>query len=464
MDTFKNQIDVSEALKEKVKTVSPIDELLSCQRSEQTKSRYLYYVEKFCDHFDLTPQKLLTLDNETIRTLQKNYLVCLNRKKLSRSYIAGIVSGLDKFLIMTEREDAMLTKKMRESLIPASREQKLSGRGAWDEKQIKLMVGSTGNIQTDAILGIFYSTGCRMGAIVENLKGTPRYLRYDDIVDDSNKDKFAGLGLGIENIQFGNCKAIRLYAEDGAEYWSFLTPSVSAILERYLQSRRLNEPGFRENPRGKPLFVVRDKRTKEFKPMTYEDLKHRLAYVIKKIRGTLPEGKKRHEIQLTNGFRHRFVNKAIEGALQPLAISKLMSHSGGVLDILAERGYSVNKVEVKNYASSVEALFNEWKKALPYLEYDATERERLKRIEAEKLLDKKLQAEKDEEKSVANLRKEFEESHAVVVAIARALKAGGINFVKEEGSSFADDSMPAKYEKLFNLKISSSVIKEEEIV
>jgi integrase len=182
LDTFKNENDVSGMLTKKVKTMSPIDELLSCQRSQQTKTRYLYYVNKFCEHFDTTPQKLLTLKDEAVRTMQKNYLVYLNDKKLSRSYIAGIVSGLDKLLVMTEREDAMLTKKMRDSLIPPSREQKLSGRGAWDEKQIKLMIGSTGNIQTDAILGIFYSTGCRMGAIVENLEGTPKYLRYDEFV------------------------------------------------------------------------------------------------------------------------------------------------------------------------------------------------------------------------------------------------------------------------------------------
>ena len=384
MDTFKRQNNVSDVLSEKVKTISPIDELLSCQRSQQTKRRYVYYVNKFCEHFDTTPQKLLTLKDDAVRTLQKNYLVYLNGKKVSRSYIAGIVSGLDKFLVMTEREGAMLTKKMRDSLIPPSREQRLSGRGAWDEKQIKLMVGSTGNIQTDAILGIFYSTGCRMGAIVENLEGTPKYLKYDDIVDDNNKHKFAGLGLGIENIEFGNCKAIRLYAEDWAyAYWSFLVPSASSIMDKYLQSMRINQPSFKEKPEGKPLFVVRDKKTNEYKPMTYEDLKHRIAYVVQKIRGTLEAGKKRHEIQMTNGFRHRFVDKAIEGGMQPLAISKLMSHSGGALDILAERGYVINKVQAKNYTSSVQGLFKEWKKALPFLEYDNIEAERQRRINAE---------------------------------------------------------------------------------
>jgi hypothetical protein len=95
-----------------IKTISPIDELLSCQRSPQTKRRYRYYVEKFCEHFDTTPQKLLSLKDEAIRTMEKNYLIWLNGKKLSRSYIAGIVSGLDKFLVMTEREGAMLTKKV----------------------------------------------------------------------------------------------------------------------------------------------------------------------------------------------------------------------------------------------------------------------------------------------------------------------------------------------------------------
>jgi len=383
-----------------------MDELLSCQRSPQTKLRYRYYVEKFCEHFDTTPEKLLSLKDEAIRTLQKNYLVQLNEKKLSRSYIAGIVSGLDKFLIMNEREDAMLTKKMRDSLIPPSREQRLSGRGAWDEKQIKLMIGSTGNIQTDAILGIFYSTGCRLGAIVENLEGTPKYLKYDDVIDDTNKHKFAGLGLGIENIEFGNCKAIKLYSEDwGYAYWSFLTPSASLLLKKWLQTYRINEPDFRENPEGKPLFVVKDKNTKKYKPMTHEDLRHRLQYVVKKIRGTLSEGKRRHEIQLTNGFRHRFVDKAIEGGMQPLAISKLMSHSGGALDILAERGYAINKVQAKNYTSSVEGLFKEWKKSLPYLEYDMTDLERARRIEAEQEV-KNLKDEKD--KRIAELEGKIE--------------------------------------------------------
>jgi hypothetical protein len=137
------------------------------------------------------------------------------------------------------------------------------------------------------------------------------------------------------------------------------------------------------------------------KPMTYEDLKHRLAYVVKKIRGTLPEGKKRHEIQLTNGFRHRFVDKIIEAGMQPLAISKLMSHSGGALDVLTERGFAVNKVQVKNYTNSVDVLFKVWKKALPYLEYDLTERERVRRIDAEKKVET-LETEKD--KTISDLQ------------------------------------------------------------
>lgn len=138
MDTFKNENDVSVVLTKRVKTISPIDELKSCQRSEQTKDRYVYYVNRFCEYSNTTTQKILTLKDEAIRTLQKNYLVHLNDQKLSRSYIAGIVSGIDKFLVMNEREGAMLTRKMQDSVIPQTQTQKLSGRGAWDEKQKSL--------------------------------------------------------------------------------------------------------------------------------------------------------------------------------------------------------------------------------------------------------------------------------------------------------------------------------------
>ncbi|MDE1814164.1 MAG: site-specific integrase [Thaumarchaeota archaeon] len=371
MDTFKKQNNEnSSIMSKKVKITSPIDELKKAQRSEQTLDRYQYYVRKFCEFSNITPAKLLTFKDEAIRTLQKNYLVHLNEKKLSRSYIAGIVSGLDKFLIMNEREGARLTEKMRDSLLPQSREQQQSGRGAWDEHQIKLMMESTKNIQTKAILGILASTGGRLGTIVENVKGNDRYLTTNDIVDDANKHKFVGQGREIEKIEFGNCKTIRCYAETGLEYWNFLTPSASRYLDKHLQSRRLNEIGFRENPEGKPLFVKKDKKTGEIKPMTYSDVKHAVQNVIKKVRGTLEEGKKRHQIQLTNGFRHRFVDKCIEAGISPLAISKLMSHSGGAIDILNARGFAINKIQVKNYQTSVKTLFEEWLKALPYLEYD----------------------------------------------------------------------------------------------
>ncbi|GEM_PF-6972256 len=311
-------------MEKKTKITSPIDELKNAQRSEQTLDRYEYYVKRFCKYHNTTPEKLLTLKDDAIRIFQKDYLVYLNNQNKSRSYIAGIVSGLDKFFVMNDREGAMLTRKLRDSIIPQTQTQKLSGRGAWEDKDIKLMMETADNIQTKAIIGILNSTGGRLGIISENIENNSRYLKYEDIVDDSNKFNFVGQGREIEKIEFGNCKAIRLYSDTGSEYWSFLTSSASAILDRHLKLRRFNEPSFRDSPKGQPLFVARDRKTKQLKPASYSDIKQAIGNIIKKIRGTLPEGQKRHDIQMTNGFRHRFVDKAIQSGMQPLAISKLM--------------------------------------------------------------------------------------------------------------------------------------------
>jgi len=39
---------------------------------------------------------------------------------------------------------------------------------------------------------------------------------------------------------------------------------------------------------------------------------------------------------------------------------------------LSDKGFAINKIQVKNYQASVKILFEEWRKALSYLEYDVS--------------------------------------------------------------------------------------------
>jgi len=110
-----------------------------------------------------------------------------------------------------ETNDIDLKWKKIRRLFPAK--VKKTGREAWSTQDIKIMLGSVINIRNRALLLFLASSGIRIGAIEE--------IRMGNLID---------MPLG--------CKAVLVYEDSTEEYWTFITPEASEILEKYLAKRK----------------------------------------------------------------------------------------------------------------------------------------------------------------------------------------------------------------------------------
>jgi len=347
----------------------------SAIKSDYTKKGYHHTLKKFMeftciDDFD----KLADLPEKEIQKMLEDYVIHLKTQNLNPNSFPIMFTSLQLFFSMN---DKILNWKKIKKFYPDTI--KKAGYSTYTTEQIQILLNATTDYRNRAIILFLASTGCRVGALVD-LK--LKHLR--DMPD--------------------GCKRVVIYENSKEEYPVFLTPETSKVIDSYLQKRQ--KDGENLTPES-PLF--RDKYNKvatQVTPMDYWGIKEIVKRLVEKTTIERKRRGKRYDIQLCHGFRKRFNtilknNKEINSNIA----EKLLGHKNGLDGVY--------------FVPNEEQLFTEFKKAIPELTIDKSEK---LTIQLEKTEKAKLEQNND-------LMKRLEENERLIRMLLEYVPKG---FVKHD--------------------------------
>jgi len=316
---------------------------LHCLKSDYTKKVYLRNLEyfmRFCrvKDFDV----LLDIEPKSLQMKIEDYMIYL-KGKVSPNSVPTLYWPIQAFF---EINDVMINWKKIRRLFPAR--VKKSGHEPWTTKDIQKMLEVATDVRSRALIHLVASSGVRIGAI--------QYMKLKHLEDMQN-----------------GCKSVLVYADDPEEYYTFLTPEASSVLDRYLQKRKFDgEELGPESPVFRKMYQIGKAKAI---PLGERGMSVIIQRYIKKAGLRSKENKigNRYNIQQDHGFRKRFntilkMNKSINANL----VEKMMGHKRGMDGVYL--------------TPTKDELFEEFKQAIPDLTIDDYQRVKLekKNLEQEK--------------------------------------------------------------------------------
>lgn len=321
-------------------------------KSPATRKTYLYHLNKFMTFFHVKDyDSLATISQEKLQIMMEDYVIHL-KKTISANTIDLPIAAVKAFL---DCNDVELKWSKIKRLKPAK--VKKTGGEAWLTDEINRMLLFTSELRTKTLIHFIASSGIRIGAL-EDLK-----MKHV--------------------VQIEDCKSILVYEGTTEEYITFLTPEASTMLDNYIQKRESDgEKIIPESPVFRSTYQLGYAKVKSSNSNALKEIIRTL--ILKSgLRINQIKTGKRYNKQTDHGFRKRF--NTVLKTTSEMNIS------------LAEKlmGHSVTAVLDNVYLDpTVQQLFNEFKKAIPELTIDNSER---KHIELEKIKKEKSELEKEKE-------------------------------------------------------------------
>lgn len=305
--------------------------------SKETLRVYQYSLDKFLKHYKLRDyDSLATMNSKMLQEMIEDYVMEQKSQGKARSTIKTPVSALELFC---DANDLAINWKKINRLLPS--QLKKSGSKAYSTEQIQKMIQSTTDLRNKAIIHFIASSGVRIGAL-------------------------PGLKIKhVRNMPLG-CKAVVVYSGDVEEYVTFLTPEASKSLDDYLEKRKSDgeylDP---EHPLFRQTYAIGIAKPKHLARVSIQAIIDR---VLRRAGLRFGRDGIRREIQLDHGFRKRW--------------NTIVKTTDGVKIILAEKmfGHSTPTIPLdETYLDvSIEKLFVEFKKVIPELTIDESERLKIK--------------------------------------------------------------------------------------
>ena len=334
-------------------------------RSEYTRKIYQFQMKKFMRFVGVdSMEELLQGDLKSIQEKIEDYIFYL-KPKLNPNSMGAQISPILLFYAMN---DIVLNKIKIRKMFPAK--VKTQGFNAYTRKDIRTLLENTNKKRTKCVILIFCSTGCRVGALAD--------LRMKDVLEVPNTE----------------CKCLRFYTGDREEYYGFLTPEATRMLNKFLKERA--DHGEKLQP-DSPVISTYQNYNKpdgiKVKPISISDIYHVVNTIFVHLESRNQDIGGRYAIPLLHGFRKYFnkVLKMRDGCNLSIC-EKLMGHS--VTISLDNHYLPMEKDE----------LFVEFEKAIPELTIGEEERQLL-RI---KDLEKQRENKEDKEKENKLLKEEME--------------------------------------------------------
>ena len=344
-------------------------------KSEATREKYLYYLNKFKEFYKLRDyDNILQIPQDKIQIMVEDYVMDL-KKRVNPNAVPTPMYAIQSFL---EVNDVELKWKKIKKLYPAKI--KKSGGKAWLTKEIQRMLRFTSELRTIVLVHFIAASGMRIGAVPE------LHIRH------------------LTRIE--NCYTILVYEDSTEEYITFLTPEATKLLDEYLDKRRNDGEHLGPNS---PLF-----RTKyrigiaKTRPMSQGATEAVIRKLIHKAGLRINKKGHRYDQQADHGFRKRWntIVKTTDG-MKIIMAEKMFAHSTPTIPL-----------DETYLDPSIDKLFSEFKKAIPELTIDETER---LRINNEHLQKEKSDLENEKHK-VTKLERDMKNVNTILEEIQKRLK------------------------------------------
>jgi len=314
---------------------------LSGIRTKNTREKYEYYLKKFLKETKLKNYSaLIDLDDETRQDLVEKYVLMLKSKNLKRTSVRPHLYAIELFFDMNKK---FLHKTVLSKMIQGIPDHIKGGEKAYTDEDIRKMLEKAPDSRARALIHFMASLGARPGVIVDPV-----------------------LTFGMTESMPLGCLAIHLYENSNEQYWGFLTPEATKSLHEYRNERiRHGEKITKDSP------VFRSDYNEigqaPVKSLSENNSFQIINRIVKNARIERVKIGNRYDKALNTAFRKRFntIMKTIDGVNNNLA-EKLMGHS---ITIPLDNTY-LNALKDK--------LFLEFKKAIPELTIDNSERDKIK--------------------------------------------------------------------------------------
>ncbi len=311
-------------------------------RSKETLRTYTWGLNKFMSFYKLKDyDSLAGMDSKMLQIMIEDFVMKKKSEGLSSNGIKNHLSPLELFCDANGLE--IKWKKINRLLPEVG---KRTGGKPYTTEHIALMLSFEKVTRNKAVIHFMAATGVRVGAIQD--------IKLKHVMDFKE-----------------GCKMVTVYADTKDEYVTFMTPEASTILDIYLEKRKNDREYL--SPES-PLFRT-----------TYQ-LGMAKAITMKKtsVCGVINRGlertglrvtntSKRYDIQIDHGFRKRW--------------NTIVKNTDGMKIILAEKmmGHTITIPLDDTYNVPVaEKLFQEYKKAIPELTVDDSERLKAKNEQQQK--------------------------------------------------------------------------------
>lgn len=328
-------------------------------QTEATREAYLYQLEKFREWTKIKDyDSLLQAPQKQIQELLEDYVMYL-KKKISPNSVPIYYAPIELFFVMN---DVTINYKKLRKLFP--KKIKKGNEQGYNIEQIREIIKNTKTKRNKALVLLFASSGVRLGAIPGIL------LKHLSKINESY--------------------AVKIYEDETEEDYIFTTPEATKTIDEYLDERKKDGEYVDQNS---PLIRTSYKLGIEKAKSCNLDT---LAHVMGRLVSCIDRKKKghRYDIPKDHGFR-KFYATAIKNT-QGITVTmseKLINHIGAV------------KLDKSYFTPSKEEMYESYKKAIPELTIDQTEKHEAV-IESQK---KKITELSKKEDQIQELAKTVEE-------------------------------------------------------
>lgn len=270
-------------------------------KSKYTKMNYRSHLKAFMSYMKIDDCDELTKMQETLLQYKIEDYVVLLKQTTSPNSLPTKLLGIKHFCVMNHmRVDWDIVRKM----YPAKT--KTNPLRCWRRDEIGKIARAASNKRDRALVLFLASTGARIGV-------------FDHGVLMSHTKKMPN-----------GCMAVQCYAGDVSEYWSFLTPQATRVLQSYISSRITrgetitdDSPLFRNHFTAQTVCRVRQLRWSGARSVISRTVARSGVFRLK--------SNLRYEVQTDHGFR-KFFNTTLklDNRINYNIAEKLMGHKNGL--------------------------------------------------------------------------------------------------------------------------------------
>ncbi len=284
-------------------------------RSKYTKQNYISHLNQFKKFTGIHDEnQWLEFPTNDLQVMLENYILYLKHTANPNS-IPSKFRGIKHFFVMNRIN---LNWNIIYKMFP--QKQKTPSLRAYTTNEIKEILYNTKNIRDKALIHFLASTGARIGVFDH-----PLAIRH------------------MKKMPCG-CYAILLYAGHIEEYWAFLTPQASRLLDTYHDQRRKSNKIFDSNA---PIFTI----GKTMKQLGWSGSRSVVYRAVSKSNIRKCKQDNRYDVQIDHGFRKRFNTiLKLDNSINYNIAEKLLGHKNGLDGVY--------------FTPTIDEMFEEFKKIM----------------------------------------------------------------------------------------------------